>query len=297
MFGVLLSNVSMDTLLPRPRAVKRHDEFKSNVLCVIDKTGVWGSPESSKNTTIKEAINYNDVIYAINELGKLVMGNATLIETMKNETILALRSEAASKLFLVLEDKVLLDRQGQVQTYFEGRIDNMYCGDAHSFFETPNGWYVSGSNNYGQRGKVQEVDYGTQEVVVAATQIDNLKLDEIYVGGWHNYGRLPSGKFVGWGYNADGRLGNNGSEHAFTPIPLEHDKLGIYKLACGGWHTLGWTRTGNVCNFYCTNIQDVRLGNTSRSQHWSSVRIYQNTNTSFIWSRYYQCFYWKLLFM
>jgi alpha-tubulin suppressor-like RCC1 family protein len=34
--------------------------------------------------------------------------------------------------------------------------------------------------------------------------------------------------------------------HAYRPILLDHHKLGIYTLACGGWHTLGLTTNGNV---------------------------------------------------
>src|SRR3989338_734321 len=102
----------MDTL-PRPRAVKRHDAHKSNLLKCIEhetKKRVWGPPRSVNNIIIKEAVNFGDVLYAIDERGKLVLGKPKTIDLMKNHTILALRSEANTKLYFILEDKVLLER-------------------------------------------------------------------------------------------------------------------------------------------------------------------------------------------
>jgi hypothetical protein len=57
-------------------------------------------------------------------------------------------------------------------------------------------------------------------------------------------------------------LGNGlSATNACTPIPLSHHKRGIYTLACGNYHTLGLTRSGDVC-MYCffTNFKVFAWG-------------------------------------
>jgi hypothetical protein len=71
-----------------------------------------------------------------------------------------------------------------------------------------------------------------------ATQ--NSEMEHLLVGDITKYVSIPLIN------NQDGRLGNGGTTNIETPTPLNHHKLGIYTLTCGGWHTIGLTHGGQA---------------------------------------------------
>jgi alpha-tubulin suppressor-like RCC1 family protein len=131
-----------------------------------------------------------------------------------------------------------------VEQHYSGPALDVFVGDSHTILKTKTGYLSKGQNYYGQTARPQEDDESNE--FKDATYLKSLKIEEIYVGGWHNYAKLTNGTFVGWGYDY-GRLGGGTSNtHAIKPVPLKHHLLGMTKLVCGGWHTMGLTSSGRM---------------------------------------------------
>ena len=59
---------------------------------------------------------------------------------------------------------------------------------------------VAGSNMFNQYG----FDVGQRsdnDPYVVVPTLNELPIEELCIGGWHNYAKLTDGTFVGWGYN------------------------------------------------------------------------------------------------
>jgi hypothetical protein len=234
----------MDTL---PQPCTRIDKDVPNLRVRIDGRD-WGAPTSiSPTTTIKQAVHFDDAIFAIDENGKLILATENVLNAIRDENspIQQLVVMGANKLFIIYLNKIIYYRgqyfRADPEPLYEGPILSALAGVTHFFFQTKTGFNFVGESNYGQFGGQMR-----NTKIESAEHLDNLQITQLYSGGWHCYGKTIENKFYGWGYNQDGRLGNNGSTHALEPVLLDHDKLGIFTLACAGWHTLGLTRRGDV---------------------------------------------------
>jgi alpha-tubulin suppressor-like RCC1 family protein len=81
---------------------------------------------------------------------------------------------------------------------------------------------------------------------IGHSNIDNLDIVTLYVGGWHNFAKTKNEQFYGWGYDM-GRLGTGTSNgHCQMPTLLPFEKYNFSKLIPGWWHSMGLSHNGDL---------------------------------------------------
>jgi hypothetical protein len=213
----------------------------TNVL-VFDKEHTSGTePQELATEQIKQILYIRDVLHALTYTGKLITVPHQEYP-FDYEVIQHIEPLGIMQMHVVLKDKIYACHTTTSMVY-TGSTLRIYGGGFHSFIRTDTGFKCFGQNNFFQLGLGHQV---RQKMYKDVHALNKLPIKTLYLGGWHSYAKLQDGTFLGWGYNSDGRLGDKGSAHAKKITTLDHHKLGIYKLACGGWHTVGLTRSGEV---------------------------------------------------
>ncbi len=101
-------------------------------------------------------------------------------------------------LFTNLDDELWHVTEQEIKCYYTGKILKLFCGMSHDIILTPEGYKSRGENTYFQLGSKHRFT----TTFLDAEYINELDVETISVGGWHNYARLRDGRFFGWGLNS-----------------------------------------------------------------------------------------------
>ena len=131
-----------------------------------------------------------------------------------------------------------------------------------------------GYNCYGMLGDNTTTTHLVPVAVNTASGISTLygkTVVAIGTGGWHSLALCSDGTVAAWGYNADGRLGDNTTTNRLVPVAVNTDAgvsalsgKPVVAIAAGGWHSLALCSDGTV-TAWGYNLQGD-LGDASTTQ-------------------------------
>jgi predicted CxxxxCH...CXXCH cytochrome family protein len=156
------------------------------------------------------------------------------------------------------------------------------AGAYHSLaVKTDGSVWAWGSSNSGQLGdgssgssakkttpvQVSGFGPGAGVISVAAGGIGN----SIYIGGSHSLALKSDGSVWGWGYNANGQLGDNTTDTKVTPVQILGAGSGVVALAAGSYHSMALKSDGTVWSWGYNN--SGQLGDNSTTQRLTPGQI------------------------
>src|SRR5450759_3959508 len=159
-------------------------------------------------------------------------------------------------------------------------------GGYHTCALAPSGQaYCWGLNTYGELGDNTTTDRSTpiavQQGVVTFTSI---------TAGWgHTCGLTSAGAAWCWGYNGNGRLGDNTITLRLTPVAVQQGGVTFTSITAGDSHTCGLTGAGAA---YCWGRNDSGpVGDNTTTDRHTPVAVQQGgvTFASITSGRWHTC--------
>ncbi|MCX6874730.1 MAG: cadherin-like beta sandwich domain-containing protein, partial [Verrucomicrobia bacterium] len=145
------------------------------------------------------------------------------------------------------------------------------AGNSHSLALCTDGTVAAwGNNDYGQLGTGNT---STSYVPVAVTTsgiLTGKTVVAIAAGGYHSLALCSDGTVAAWGYNGNGRLGDNGYTYS-SSVPVAVTSSGILTgktvvaIAAGDSHSLALCSDGTVAAWGYNGYGQLGTGNTSTS--------------------------------
>ena len=142
--------------------------------------------------------------------------------------------------------------------------------------------YCWGNNQYGKLGNNSETGSLTPVAVHQGQIPNNIILTQIVTSWTHTCALDSNGKAYCWGYNENGRLGNNSATNALTPVAVHQGQIPtgvvLNKLSATGSHTCA---LGSDAKAYCWGDNTKgQLGNNYHLDAFTPVAVHQGQISS-----------------
>jgi RCC1 and BTB domain-containing protein len=155
-------------------------------------------------------------------------------------------------------------------------IDISY-GDYHVLALTKSGkCYSWGCNSSGHLGNGTRIDSNKPKLI---NTLNKIKIIKISCGYKHSLVLTNCGDLYGFGHNFYGQIGCGNTTDQLKPIKIHgFNYENIVSIACGVWHSLVLTETGQAYSWGWNGSIRLELGNTGIIYHKSPQRIVLNNN-------------------
>ncbi|MFT9116351.1 MAG: IPT/TIG domain-containing protein [Sporolactobacillus sp.] len=154
-------------------------------------------------------------------------------------------------------------------------ITAIFAGNNQSFAIDSNGsLYAWGRNDISQLGDGTTTNKTAPELISGGA-ISGKTITKVAAGDAHTLALDSNGNVYAWGYNVDGRLGNNTTTNSSTPVLINDGAISgktIIDIAAGYYHSVALDNSGNVYTW--GNNTYGQLGNDTNTNSSVPVAVY-----------------------
>jgi len=165
-------------------------------------------------------------------------------------------------------------------------ITAISAGFYHALALTSAGQVLAwGSNDHGQLGNGTTTTTGCQCISTPGpvSLASGTTVTAIAGGGRHSLGLTSTGQVLGWGYNADGELGNGTTTDSNVPVGVSLSSgASVTTIAGGAFHSLAVTFAGQVLAWGLNDRGQLGNGTTNNSSIPVAVSLPSGTTVTAI---------------
>ncbi len=122
--------------------------------------------------------------------------------------------------------------------------------------------YCWGNNRFGQLGNKKCINEPETAQLIEA--LENENVDDVCCGDWHSLALTEKGEVFSWGDNKYGQIGHGKDEICVSdPVRLNgFPDRKVISIACGSYHSMALTETGQVYSWGLNKYGQLGIGNT-----------------------------------